>query len=214
VNSAHRLALIANKIKSTIGIIAFEVFENVFEVEGCIAVSNKLRLCEAQIDILEEKAHPDLIIFLRTIFGCKSLQRNISNERNGIQTHIVTLETVSQYMPEENIDEKLIKELSDALTKMRAEIDSSDTATHYKDVLYSFVEEMFEGIVDIEIGGVKAFSSHVEQASGKVILYNEAFKNSGFSNQASDIFTKSTEILSKAQTWSGALGFMGKFLGS
>ena len=117
-------------------------------------------------------------------------------------------------MPQENIDSKNITDLAELLQQMRDKIEKSVTKEHYKDVLNSYVDEMFEGIADIEIGGAEAFTSHVEIANGKVVLYNQAFTQSGLMDITNNIYEKATKILSDAQTWSGVLGFVGgKFLG-
>jgi len=214
VNSAQRLAKLLNNIKASKLTIAQDVFEEVFEVSGCVGVTQKLRLCDAQISILEQKAHKSLIAFLRTMFGCRALHRNIINERNAIDQYIMALETAGSYMPQENIDSNNINELAELLQQMRDKIASSNTKEHYKDVLNSYVDEMLEGIIDIDIGGVEAFSSHVEIANGKVVLYNQAFTESGLMDMTNKIYEKSTKILSDAQTWSGVLGFVGgKLLG-
>ena len=126
----------------------------------------------------------------------------------------MALETTGAYMPQDKIDSKNITELSDILEQMRSKIESSDTKEHYKEVLYSYVDEMVEGIINLDIGGVDAFTSKVEIANGKVVLYSEAFMHSGFSETIKKIYELSTKIINDAQVWAGALGFIsGKFLG-
>ena len=213
MNSALRLAKILEEVRTSTESIAFEAFEKVFEVKGCAAVSNKLRLCETQISVLEEKAHKSLTIFLKKTFNCKALQRNIQNERSQFSSYIMALETTGAYMPKENIDSKNITELAELLQSMKGSIEKSDMEKHYKDVLNSYADEMLEGIIDIDIGGIEAFTSHAEIANGKVVLYNEAFVESGMMETVNKIYEKSTKILSDGQTWSGAIGFFsGKFL--
>jgi len=214
MNSAQRLANLLHKIQDSKHQRADEVFEEIFDVNSCVGVTSKLRLCEAQISILKGKAHKNLIQFLRTMFGCKALQRNIQSERNTIPQYIVALETAAAYMPSEDIDAKNITELSELLLQMKESIDKADTQKEYKDVLYSYVDELLEGIVDIDIGGLDAFTSHVEIASGKVVLYNKAFTQSNMMEIVNKIYNLSTKILNDGQTWSGVIGFVGgKLLG-
>jgi len=214
VNSAKRLSDLLHKIQNSKKINANEVFEEIFEVDNCIGVTSKLRLCEAQISIIEEKAHKSLIAFLRKMFGCKELQRNIQSEKNSISQYIMALESMSGYMPSEKIDTKNITELSEMLLNMQESIDKADTEKHYKDILYSYVDELQEGIIDIDIGGIDAFTPHAEIANGKVVLYNEAFTKSGMMDITNKIYALSTKILNDGQIWSGFIGFVGgKLLG-
>lgn len=214
MNSALRLSKLLTKIQTSKQQIAHNLFQEVFEVQSCVEISSKLRLCEAQTSMLEEKAHKSLIVYLRTLFGCKELHRNIQHEKNTIPQYIMALHSMGAYMPTENIDSKNITDLSELLQEMRESIEKSDTHKHYKDVLHSYVDELLAGIVDIDIGGVEAFTSHAEIAHGKVVLYNEAFKESDMMDITNKTYTVSTKILSDAQTWTGIIGFAsGKLLG-
>lgn len=213
MNSALRIANILKKIQSSKETIALKIFEEVFEVKGCIRVVQKLRLCNTQIDILKEKSHKSLISFLQSLFGCEAIQRNIQNEKSNIAHYIMALETAGAYMPLEKIDHKSITELSELLEQMRSKIELSGTQEHYKKILNSYVEELSEGLVDIDIGGIEAFISKVEIANGKVVLYNQAFSDNEMMKIVNKIYEISTKILNDAQIWSGALGWIsGRFL--
>ena len=215
MNSAWRLAKLLTKIKASKSPVAHEAFEEVFEVNSCVGIMNKLRICDTQISALKEKSHVSLINYLNTIFNCKTLHRNFQAEKNAIDSYIMALETAGAYMEHENIDTKNITDLSELLQQMRDSIEKADTPEHYKDVLNNYVDEMLEGIVDIDIGGIEAFTSHVEIANGKVVLYNQAFTESGLMDITTKIYNVSTKILSDAQTWSGVIGFAsGKLLGN
>lgn len=212
MNSANRLAKLLDKISSSTERAAFKVFEDVFEVKGCVAVSNKLRLCETQILILEEKAHKGLIDFLRNIFGCTQMLRDISSLKASIPGMLITLETAGAFMPNEIINQNNLTDLAETLEKMRQEVEKSDFPQHYKDVINEFMHEMNEGIIDIDLGGIDAFKPHAERANGKIVLYHEAFSDKTISELTKKTYDLSTKILSEGQTWAGVLGFVGKFL--
>lgn len=211
MNSAKRLASVLeniNKIKDNHN--AFYNFEKVFNVKGCVSVMTKLKLCEKQVDLLAEKSHKDLISYLRTFFDCKQLQRDMNNEKRLIKHYVMALETSGAYMPEEKIDKKLLTELSELIVKMQEKIKNTDMEDQYKDILNSYCDVMSEGIIDIDIGGVEAFTHHLEIANGKVVLYHQAFTSTGLKDTANEIYEKSTKILNNAQIWGGALGYIVK----
>jgi len=95
VNSAERLANILKKAKKSQKRTAFETFEEVFDVHGCVAVVNKLRMCEAQMSVLAKKSDKNLIAFLYKTFNCRKLERDITNERQEFSVYIMTLNTVA-----------------------------------------------------------------------------------------------------------------------
>lgn len=211
MNVATRLSEMLTKIQTSKNPKAFETFEEIFNVEGCTAVATKLLICNKQIDKLEQNnADKRLITFLRILFNCKTLARNIDNERKNIVPSIMTLNTVAPYMPEENVDTSAITELSDALEILRAKIDNIDgIEEHDKEVLYSFVDEMRNAIDDINIGGIEVFMEHAEIASGKILMHHESFVKSKTMEDATNIFHKATQIINDSQTWIGVIGWVG-----
>ncbi len=211
MNVATRLSAILSKIKVSKKPNAFQTFEEVFNVEGCISLSGKLLICEKQIDKMENKdADIRLITFLRRVFDCKSLARNIDSEKKSIDGFIIALNTVAPYMPVENIDKKAITELADALEVLRAKIDKLDSIEeHDSEILYSFVNEMRRAVDDIDIGGIEAFMGHTEVASGKILIHHDSFKKGDIMEETANIFTKATDIINNSQTWLGVIGWVG-----
>ncbi len=208
MNSADRLSKILDTCYNSKEKQAIKVFEDVFGVLGCQGVANKLLLCEKQINDLEkDKPHQQLIRFLRAFFSCQSLMRDLDNERKQLPHYIMTLDSMSVYMPKEDIDPKAITELADTLRNMYDAIESADIPEHYRDVLIDYLNEMMEGVSSIDIGGIDSFARHFETATGKVVIYHEAFEKSGFMDSVKNIYSQSTKILNDLQIWGGAIGY-------
>lgn len=214
MNAAMRMSSLLLKINSSQGKNASEVFEDVFGVKGCVPVASKLAICDKQIAILEEKSDKRLTQYLRTVFNCNGLSRNFVNEKKQINQYIVTLNTAGAYMDDEIINESDITELSEMLETLRAKTEQADIPEHYREVIDSFINEMRDAVVDIDIGGIDAFMSHSETAGGKIVMYHEAFVKGGVMDDVSNIFGKATKIINDSKTWIGLVGYMsGKMIG-
>lgn len=212
MNAATRMSNLLSGINKSKANTAFETFEEVFGVKGCVPIASKLAICDKQISILEEKSDKRLIQYLRTVFNCNGLNRNLANEKKQINSFIVTLNTAGAYMDDEVINESDITELSEMLEVLRAKTEQADIPDHYREVIDSFINEMRDAVVDIDIGGIDAFVSHAEIANGKVVLYNDAFKEGGVMDDVIQIFNKTTKIISTSKIWLGVGDFIGRLL--
>lgn len=216
MNTAKRLSDILTKIRASKKNIAFDIFEEVFNVEGCTSVASKLLICDKQINTITEKADVRLISFLKKLFNCKGLTRSLDAEKKSMDQFVMALNMASAYMPEEKIDIDSITELADALEIFRAKVEHLESIEdHDKEVVNSFINEMRGAIDDINIGGIEAFMKHAESASGKLLMYHGSFQKGGVMEDATDIFNKTTDIINSSQTWWAVVGYVGgKFLGS
>lgn len=176
MNSAKRLETLLNKIKASKKTKAIELFEEVFEADGCVKVAQKIKLIEKQIERLNDIAHEDTIKYLKDIFNCKLLQRDLKSQINQIQQHTIGLHGIGNVMTPEKIDEKAIAELSDLLVRLESKLDNANLEDYHKEAVKSYIEELRDGLIDINYGGVEAMTSHIEIACGKVVLYNESFR--------------------------------------
>lgn len=208
MNCAKRIESLLEKMPKTGKNTALEIFEEVFSVEGCIKVAQKLRLVNIQTDKIRKVSHPDTMKYLDDIFNCRLIHRNINTQLNQSPLHIMTLHMAGNIMPDEKIDTKLITELSELLLNIKIKIDNSQMQDEYKDVLYSYAEEIEEGIIDLDFGGIEALTPHLETANGKIIMYREAFKaDSEIFKDINSVYEKTTKLLDEAQVWGGALGY-------
>lgn len=208
MNAAIRLANILKKMKSSTRSRGYEIFIDTFETSNCVGIANKLLLCNKQVEIVSEKSHQALTTYLRKIFNCQTSQRDMRSDMNDAEPYIMALETAGAYMAEDKIDRQSIKELSDLIIKMRVKIENSSMEDYYSEILNSYVDEIQEAIVDIDIGGIEGFTNHIENANGKVVLYNEVFSKPDFKKDINEIYEKSTKILNDAQVWGGAIGYV------
>lgn len=214
MNAAKRMSIILSKIRGVNGKNAYDTFEDVFSVKGCIPLANKLGICDKQINILSEKSDKKLVAYLHKLFNCKGLTRDISSEKREIDHYIMALNTAGAYMDEEKINDADITELSEMLEILRAKVEKSDIPEQYREIIDAFIDEMRDAIADINIGGIKAFMSHAEVANGKILMYNEAFVKGGVMDDVTKIFDATTKIINDSNTWIGlGIGIAGVLSG-
>lgn len=215
MNCAKRIESLLEKMPTIKKNTALEIFEEVFAVEGCIKVAQKIRLINIQIDKIRSVSHPETMRYLDDVFNCRLMYRNITTQLNESSAHIMTLHMAGNIMPDEKIDTALITELSELLLNIKIKIDNSQMQDEYKDVLYSYVEEIEEGIIDLDFGGTEALTPHLETANGKIIMYNQAFKaDIEIFKDINSVYEKTTKLLDDAQVWGGALGYVLGLLGN
>lgn len=187
---------------------SFEVFENTFNVKGCINIAQKLKIVKHEINKLKEYGHVTTINYLNNIFDDKDMNRSLYSLLRDGERHIVALHPMGKLLGEENIDKKLITELSEIILLMKTKIDTSEIDDEYKKILYSYVQELEQGILDIDFGGIEGLLFHLEIANGKVATYTEVFrKDSDIFNDIKNIYKKTTEILDSVQIWTGFIGY-------
>ena len=205
MNSADRLARILEKIQSLPPSItnSIDIYREVFQVKGCIAVANKLMLCQAQIGSLEDKLDKTLASKLRLLFSCNCLNNHLP--RGEIPNVLMVLNSIKNFMDKENINKEYLKELSEYIVQMQEILDRSKADEVSKRVIQSYIDEMSEAIVDIDIGGIDSFITHSEVATGKIILYHESFKKLNLWDKVKDIYDLSTKLINEAQSWIGFL---------
>jgi len=211
MNSAIRLEKILLKIKQSQQSTALQVFEDVFKVKGCARVVSKLILCHSQIATLKEKIDNNLITYLELLLGCSNLARDISGERQVIDSHIVTLNSMAAFMQKENINSESMLELGELILDIEDKLSKIELSQDHKSIINRYIQEMNESIIDFDIGGIEAFETHITVANGTVVLYHNVFTEHNLSDATKKIYEKSTKILSDMQTWSGILGTVGGY---
>ena len=103
MNSAKRIEKLLSKIKASKKSEALRIFEDVFEVKGCVRVCQKLLMRHKEIDKLKAKSHEDMIKYLEDIFSCHNLSRKLLSQTNMIDAYIMALSTVANFMEDEKV---------------------------------------------------------------------------------------------------------------
>lgn len=210
MNAAKRIENVLKLIPNTSERQALKVFEKIFSVSGCHAVSNKLYIISTQVDMLHKKGvSKELTRYLYNMFSCYNLARDIAPELQNLPSIQITLETASALMPSDmdNIDTNDLTELSDMIEQLRKKLESGSIPDEYKSIIDSFLNEIRDAITDIEYGGMEAFAPHVETAFGKFLVYHGAFEKSGVLQEVNDIYAKTTKIMDDLQIWAGVIGY-------
>lgn len=213
MNSAERLNRLLEESKITPSKTAISVFEKLFDVEGTIAVSSKLRMCHMQINKLKKGgAHENLIKYLENFFSDKNLCRDTTGLLNQKVHHVSALHTTAAFMAKEEKNEKELTELADLIQQMKDKIHKSSISEESKEFLYAYTDEIMEGIVDIHIGGVEGYKDHLIKATGIYVIHHEVFEEGKLIQDVSQIFNLSAKILDNSGIASKFLGYMTKNL--
>lgn len=221
MNSAKRIEKLINEMvllnnKTTNPNIypsAFEIFEKIFNVKGCINVAKKLKIVQAQVKKLEKFCHPNTYRYLNNIFKDTQININISNLLKEADKHLIAIHPMSMLIADDKIDNLLITELSEIILNMKIKIDNSNMDENIKEIIYSYIIELQEGINEIDLGGIDGLLCHIEIANGKVATYPDIFKKDpDIFNQVNEIYKKTTQILSDTQVWGVSIGYSANLL--
>lgn len=206
MNSAKRLEKILSKIQSSSQTKALDVFEDVFEVAGCIEITSKLFLCSKQLEIIKDALVENQYKFLSNLFGCNTLARDMQAEKKQLPNHTASLHAMAHFMEDEKIEEEDLTKLYESSLELEKLLQTLELPQEHKEVIQRYIDEIHESIADIHIGGIDAFEHHIIIANGTVVLYSDAFKDEHIYNKIKEIFKTTSSIISNAQVWSGALG--------
>jgi len=210
MNPASRLnkLLVRMKIINHQGSPAIKVFEILFNVQGIIAITGKLKMCNMQIKKLENKSSPKLIKYLKKLFNDNDICRDIASDIGQKDNFVMTLESVAHHMKNENIDEKELKELADLIEQMKAKIEKADLSNEAREFLYAYTDEIMEGIVDIHIGGMDSLNDHLIKATGIYIIHRQAFERSQLIEAANKVFKIATKLINFSEIFTESIGYI------
>jgi len=207
MNSATRVSKILSKIRATKDTNALEIFKNVFEVDSCTDVANKLLICNKDVNRLKDGVHQSIINKLDALFQCHCLNRDIGKEKNELISIIQTLDSVAYYMPDDEINEDDLVKLSQSILALDELLKDIELPKEHKEIIYIYIDSIQGALKDIHIGGIEPFEKHIVVANGTVVLYNEAFKNEDVNKIIKKIYKQSTAIINDSQLWYGCLGY-------
>ena len=114
-------------------------------------------------------------------------------------------------MKSDYIDNDSMIELGELILEMEDKLSKLELSKEHSEVIYRYIQEMHDSIIDFDIGGKEAFEGHVVVANGSVALYHNVFSENDLSDTVNKIYEKSTRILSDAQTWLGVIGGAGGY---
>lgn len=211
MNAATRIARLLSEIEKSGKNTTLEVFEEVFGVNGCFEVAYKLRFCLMEIEKIE-KVVPDadyaraVIVDLKNIFQCRNLTATVNKSK--IPQLLRELSGYMALMPGDRIDEErqnTITDLADRAAVLRKRVEDADIEDGQKEVLTAFLDELIDGLDGALWCGALYFQVRMVEASGKLVLYHDAFAQSGMYDDLKKLWSDATDLLGKITTWYGAM---------
>jgi len=213
MNAAKRLAGLLLEIQKSKKSSAYDIFSEIFGVEGCPEVANKVYICLKELEKIEKhvfkhkvpNAQRTINELKNEIFQCRCLSNNINKSK--IPQVLGAIEMLIPFMPddEKEYDNKALTELADQIIRLHNEIETNeDLESTHKEILLSFASELLDGVTVGQKCGFWYLQKKTEIAAGKFVLYNDVFKNSGYYDIATDILNKTTGFLDKVLIFYGA----------
>jgi len=214
MNAAKRLAGLLLEIQKSKKSTAYDVFSEIFGVNGCHEVANKVYICLKELEKINKHIFKHKVPYAQRIinelkneiFQCKCLSNNINKSK--IPQILGAIEMLIPFMPddEKGYDNKALTELADQITRLHNEIETNeDLESTHKEILLSFTGELLDGITVGQKCGFWYLQKKVEIVAGKFVLYNDVFKTSGYYDIFKDVIGKTTEFLDKVLIFYGAI---------